>query len=80
MESKIFTIEIDEQGNLIEMHVNKDGAEYLRSILDNLIRANENSDKHLMTPDWGGTELSSESQNKADGVRIVHHLKLMYWK
>jgi len=80
MEKKIFTIEVDEPRTLVEMHLNKEGADYLRYILDNLIKRDENSDKHLMTPDWGGTELTSDPQNEGEGVKLVHHLKLLYWK
>ncbi len=78
--NKIFTIEIDEQGELVEMHLNKEGAEYLRDILNRVIEVNSDDHLHLMTPDWGGNELTEEKQNKSDTVKLIHHLKLMYWK
>jgi hypothetical protein len=78
--NKIFTIEIDEQGELVEMHLNKEGAEYLRDILNRVIEVNSDDHLHLMTPDWGGNELTEEKQNQSDTVKLIHQLKLMYWK
>lgn len=78
--NKIFTIEIDEQGELVEIHLNKEGAEYLRDLLNNLIEGNSDNDLHLMTPHWGGNELTGEKQNQSDTIKLIHQLKLMYWE
>jgi hypothetical protein len=77
---KLFTIEIDRQGELIEMHLNKEGAVYLRDVLNRLIEINANDHLHLMTPDWGGNELSSDQQNLDSVIKIMHQLKIIYWK
>lgn len=76
---KVFTIELDQQGETIELHLNKAGAEYLRNILDRLISINKNEHLHLMTPDWGGDELSSNQQNLSADIELLHQLKIMYW-
>lgn len=76
---KIFTIELDQQGEMIELHLNKAGAEYLRNILDRLISNNKSEHLHLMTPDWGGDELSSNQQNLSANIELLHQLKIMYW-
>lgn len=62
--NKIFTIELDEQDELVEMHLNKEGAEYLKSILDKLISNNQDDHLHLMAPDWGGNELTEEETKR----------------
>lgn len=76
---KLFTIELDQQGETIELHLNREGAEYLRNILDRLISNNKNEDLHLMTPAWGGDELSSNQQNLSADVELLHQLKIVYW-
>lgn len=77
---RIFTVELNEKKELVEIHLNKEGASYLKDRLRQLIEADENSDDHLMTPDWGGGELTSAQQNTSENVKLVHHLKLLYWK
>jgi len=75
---KILTIEYDKERELIELHLNKTGAEFLRNYLSRLIELNYESDSHWMTPDWGGDELSSDLQNLNNGMKLIHHLKIMY--
>lgn len=77
---KLFTFELDSEQELIELHLNREGAEYLKNILEKLILEKDNKDIHLMTPDWGGDELSSDPQNSNENIRLIHHLKLIYWK
>lgn len=76
---KILTVEINDD-TIVEMHLNNQGAIFLRNILNRMIEINENSDYHLMTPEWGGNELSSEQQNTGSEIKLMHHLKLFYWK
>lgn len=76
---KVFTIELNQQGETVELHLNKAGAEHLRNVLDRLISNNRNEHLHLMTPDWGGDELSSNQQNIGADVELLHQLKIVYW-
>jgi hypothetical protein len=76
---RVLTIELDQLGEMVELHLNKAGAEYLKNILDRLISNNQNEHLHLMTPDWGGSELSSNQQNLSADVELLHQLKIMYW-
>ncbi|MFT5832532.1 MAG: hypothetical protein ACI97N_000143 [Cognaticolwellia sp.] len=77
---KVFTIELDQQGETVEMHLNKKGAEFLREALNRLIKNNVNEHEHFMSPDWGGDELSSEKQNLSDDIKLMHQLKILYSK
>ena len=77
---KLLTIELGGKDQIVEMHLNKLGSEYLRDILSKLIAENQNCDHHLMTPDWGGNELTSDQQNLKEGSKLIHNLKLFYWK
>lgn len=75
---KVITIELDQQGERVELHLNKKGAEFLRDVLTKLIENNTDCDHHFMTPDWGGDELSSDQQNLDDDIKLIHHLKILY--
>lgn len=77
---KVFTIELDQQGETVELHLNKKGAEFLRGVLNKLIENKVNEHEHLMSPDWGGDELSSEKQNLSDDIKLIHQLKILYSK
>jgi Immunity protein 32 len=77
---KVFTIELDQQREMVELHLNKKGAEFLRDVLNKLIENDTFSDHHFMSPDWGGDELSSEKQNLSDGTKLIHLLKILYSK
>lgn len=77
---KVLTIELDQQGELVELHLNKNGAEFLRDVLTKLIDNNTVCDHHFMSPDWGGDELSSVQQNLSDDVKLIHQLKILYSK
>lgn len=77
---KLFTVEFDNDGDVMELHLNKEGAQFLKEKLERLIIHNENSDHHWFTPYMGGNELSSEKQNQSDNVKLINHLKILYWK
>lgn len=78
---KLLTLEADLGKGLIELHLNKAGAEYLKSLLIKLIGVNTEDHLHLMTPDWGGNdELSNEKQSLDGNTKLLHHLKIVYWK
>lgn len=77
---KLFTVELDQQDKTLEMHLNKVGVEYLKSILEKLILNDQDSHIHLMSPEWGGDELSTDQQNLGDNIMLLHQLKVVYWK
>lgn len=77
---KVFTIELDLQAEAVELHLNQKGAEFLRDVLIKLIENNSINDHHFMSPDWGGDELSLDQQNLSDGIKMIHHLKILYSK
>jgi hypothetical protein len=77
---KTITLELDQQGETVELHLNKTGAEYLSNVLNRLISNNKDEHLHLMTPDWGGNELNSEQQNLNSDIKLLHQLKIIYRK
>jgi hypothetical protein len=76
---KILTLEFDEKDEVIELHLNKKGAEFLLAIINSLISQDSNDHSHLMTSNWGGDELSSVKQNLGNDVKLLNHLKVIYW-
>ncbi len=75
---KLLTLEFDQKRELIELHLNKNGAEYLKSVLTRLINGDLVCDHHFMSPDWGGDELSSNQQNLSDDMKLINQLKILY--
>ena len=75
---KLFTIEFDSRGETVEMHLNKTGALFLKSVLTKLIEKNVDEHEHFMSLDWGGEELSSEKQNLNGDIQLIHQLKILY--
>lgn len=77
---KIFTVELDKEDESVALHLDKNGAEYLRDLLNRLIESDTECHLHLMTEEWGGNELTSEKQNQSAEVGLINQLKMMYWK
>jgi hypothetical protein len=76
---KTLTIELNVEGEALELHLNKDGAEYLRDKLNVLINNDLQDHCHLMTEDWGGNELTSKKQSNSSTTKLLHSLKIIYW-
>jgi hypothetical protein len=76
---KIITLELDSNRELVEMHLNKAGAEYLLKLFQSLAQSETDTDCHLMTPEWGGNELTEDAQNLGGETKLINHLKILYW-
>jgi hypothetical protein len=77
---KLLTIEYDSEDEILEMHLDKEGAKLLLNKIQMLLEKDENSHEHLMTDTWGGNELTSEKQNLLPNITLLNHLKIIYWK
>lgn len=75
--SRLLSFEWIGEDKLLEIHADREGLVYLRSIIDGMLAADKPDHVHLMTPEWGGSELSCEQQNPA-GVTI-NHVRVMVW-
>jgi hypothetical protein len=72
----ILTFEVDED-NQLSIYGDKKGLRFLTESLERLLEQTEDGQlnhDHLMTADWSGKELSSESQV---GEELIHHVKLI---
>lgn len=75
------TFELSKDGQELQIHGNEYGLRQLCQSINRLLAATTPGHfdhDHLMTPDWGGTELTPEP-TKTDTV-LLHHVKVYCWK
>jgi YD repeat-containing protein len=75
--NRLIQIEWNSDGKRVEIHLNDAGIDYLASLLDHLRSEAAPNDIHLMTPSWGGNELS-EGEHPGNND-VVNHLKIFKW-
>jgi len=76
MSSPFLTFEINEEQESIEIHANAEGVAVLIRLLELASRTNDH--QHLMTPEWGGNELSPQPQGSSN--HLVNHVRIIPWK
>lgn len=69
--TRLFTVELAPDAEKVEIHLNRDGFSALRRFLD---EAERGGDVHLVTPEWGGTELTGDAQSPEN--RLIPHLSV----
>lgn len=72
---KILTFEFSPDGRELEIHADDKGLNELIGCLPRTLRIREHD--HLMTPDWGGTELTQAPQGESD--RRVNKVTVRVW-
>ena len=77
MSQKLLTFEYDSAGEVVTLHLNREGLEYLIGVLVRMRDLAAPDHVHLMTADWGGEELTDQKQ--ASGSVLIHHVKLCKW-
>lgn len=76
MNKPFLTFEINSEQAIVEIHANAEGIAALEHWLDIALKTNDH--QHLMTPEWGGNELSSELQGQSN--QLVNHVKIIPWE
>jgi len=74
----MLTFESNDNGERLEIHGDKDSFLRLAKILTEMAMQKESEHRHLMTPDWGGTELSNDKQSLDN--KLYHHVKIFFWE
>lgn len=75
--SDFVSVELTADGDQLLMFGDAAGLQRLRDSLDRLIANTRDgyfAHTHMMTPDWGGDELSNVVQS--DNGKVIHHVKL----
>jgi len=75
MNNTLLTFEINETKKCLEIHANKNGISHFIDFLKQTLETKDH--QHLMTPAWGGTELSQEKQGLSND--LFNHVKICYW-
>lgn len=76
-----FELHQDPKGSTLAIHGSAEGLELLASTLLRLARNTKDghfNHDHLMTEEWGGSELTSEPQS--DKSELLNHVKVYCWK
>lgn len=73
----LLTFELGADGEELEIHCDRRGLTELIRILSRLAHSAGQSHDHLMTPAWGGAELSEELQGETN--RLLHKVTIRLW-
>lgn len=76
MSRPLLTFELNSEQDSVEIHANADGIAVLVNWLEVALKTKDH--QHLMTPEWGGNELSAELQGQSN--RLVKHVKIVPWE
>jgi hypothetical protein len=68
----LLTVELNREGECVEIFCDREGFEVLQRALDGLRRKGDHV--HLMTPSWAGNELTEDKQIESN--ELVHHLRI----
>ncbi len=63
---------------VLHIHLNPEGAQEMIEIFQRLLRSGLNEHDHLMTPSWGGTELTEDKQD--DATTLVNQVNVFLWR
>ena len=75
MSERILTFELSADCNQLDIHGDTAGLQDLLQTLQRVISSHEH--EHLMTPSWGGNELTEEAQGQ--GGRLINKVTIHYW-
>ena len=77
MKNKILTFELVKDSDAIEIHVNREGLSSLIEVLQRFSDHKNSDHEHLMTPSWGGKELTENLQGQEN--KLINHVKIFLW-
>ena len=79
MNEKQLSVECDASREVVELHLNRPGLDYLIDVLIHLRDAQAPDHVHIMSPDWGGNGLTGEAVNQNVDFVAAKHLKVCLW-
>ncbi len=77
MNEKLLSVESDASREIVELHVDRRGLDYLIDMLTQLRDEPSPEHLHLMSPEWGGDGLTGSPQNPE--YVAAKHLKVCLW-
>ena len=76
--AKLLSFILDD-GEIIDILVNKEGAEFLIDKLQRRIDCGKTEHDHLFTPEWGGEELTSNNLNLDEKSKLINLVNIRYF-
>ena len=76
--AKLLSFILDD-GEIVDILVNEEGAEYLINVLQNRIDYGKTEHDHLFTPEWGGDELTSNTLNLDERSKLINLVNVRYF-
>ncbi|BDF54494.1 hypothetical protein CE91St24_35480 [Odoribacteraceae bacterium] len=76
--AKLLSFILDD-GEIVDILVNEEGAEYLINVLQNRIDYGKTEHDHLFTPEWGGDELTSNNLNLDERSKLINLVNVRYF-
>ncbi|MCL4310034.1 MAG: Imm32 family immunity protein [Actinobacteria bacterium] len=70
------SFELPKHGDALEIHLDSEGLEHLMLLLTKL--RHDKGHLHLMTPEWGGKDLSSNKLGEDNS--LINHVKIFLWE
>ena len=74
----MLTFELSENAESVYVHFDKNGLLFLKNLLQELESKNENDHVHLLTPSWGGHDLTEEKQSNSS--KLINDVKIHFWQ
>ena len=76
--AKLLSFILDD-GEIVDILVNEEGAEYLINVLQNRIDYGKTEHDHLFTPEGGGDELTSNNLNLDERSKLINLVNVRYF-
>lgn len=76
---KKLTFEFSKKNDILEIHINSQGAIFLKNLIEKMLEENKFDHSHLFSENWGGNELTIEKQNLNDEWEIIDGVKIIFW-
>lgn len=76
--TKLLSFILDRE-EIIDILVNKEGAEYLINLLQRRIDHGKTEHDHLFTPEWGGNELTSNNLELEDNMKLINMVNIRFF-
>jgi hypothetical protein len=78
-ENKLLSVESDDSHEIVELHMNRVGLDYLIDVLATLRESDAPDHVHIMSPEWGGDGLTGEPRHQREGYVAAKHMKVCLW-
>ena len=78
----MLTFEYDKKDEFLMIHGDADGLQFLQTQIKSLLNSAEKgaiNHLHLMSTEWGGSELTSQKQTNDENVEVLNHVKIFCW-